>query len=381
MHTHMGQIHGQALTDIGLRRAVNEDAVLSARSIFAVADGMGGHEAGDLASRLCIETLGELADAGHDGAPDGLPHARQVLDQVEKADAMIRRAIGSRGGTTLCALAVVRAEPGGGIWPQDTAGATSTLELPAQADAAAATDHGLGRPRYLEATHEAHTQAGSAGNPHHAGSQPGPAGEPEPRTDVLPYVPAPSMRTPAGTQLETPDPHGAEPHGAEPHGAGDSNAEQHGPEHAEAADADPEPTVWLMVVNVGDSRGYRLREGKLTQLTLDHSAVQELIEAGSITEAEARIHPQRNLITRALGAGGNSAPDAQFHELVPGDRYLLCSDGLTGEVDPEGIESILRQHPERSEALTRLVEAALASGGRDNISVVIVDVLAPEPPA
>ena len=108
--------------------------------------------------------------------------------------------------------------------------------------------------------------------------------------------------------------------------------------------------------------------------------MQELIDAGTITEAEARIHPQRNLITRALGAGGNSVPDSQFHELVAGDRYLLCSDGLTGEVDPAGIERILNQTPDRAEAMARLVDAALASGGRDNISVVIVDVSEPGQP-
>jgi serine/threonine protein phosphatase PrpC len=132
-----------------------------------------------------------------------------------------------------------------------------------------------------------------------------------------------------------------------------------------------------MLLNVGDSRGYRLRAGVLRQLTRDHSAVQELIDGGIITEAEARIHPQRNLITRALGAGGNSVPDTQFHHPRPGDRYLLCTDGLTGEVEHAAIEQILANTPDRTEAVGRLIDAALASGGRDNISVVIVDIEGP----
>ena len=360
MHTHMGGIHGAALTDIGLRRAVNEDAVLSARSIFAVADGMGGHEAGDLASRLCIETLEKIAVDPAGVGPSGLPHAQAVLAQVERADSMIRNAIGSRGGTTLCALALVSAEPGGGTWPQEKPAAATTIELPVQAHAVAAPDGKITPARYLETIHEAHVHPGEA--VFHRGAPD--AEEPAPTTDVLPYVPVPGAGAPAVTRLDG---------GEQDHATHDNTAQDPAPGH--------EPAVRLMLLNVGDSRGYRLREGRLTQLTLDHSAVQELIDAGSITEAEARIHPQRNLITRALGAGGNSVPDSQFHELVAGDRYLLCSDGLTGEVDPAGIERILNQTPDRSEAMARLVDAALASGGRDNISVVIVDVSGPLRPA
>ncbi|MFJ6417940.1 PP2C family protein-serine/threonine phosphatase [Paeniglutamicibacter sp. NPDC091659] len=360
MRTHMGGIHGGALTDIGLRRAVNEDAVLSARSIFAVADGMGGHEAGDLASRLCIETLAEIAVDPAAVGPSGLPHAQAVLAQVERADAMIRSAIGSRGGTTLCALALVSCEPGGGTWPQEKPVAT-TLELPVQPDAAAAPEADVSPARYLETVQEAHVHPGDAVFHHGTAG----AAEPVPTTDVLPYVPVPGAGTPAVTRLDD--------------GEQDSAAQADAPLGHASRNPEPghEPAVRLMLLNVGDSRGYRLREGKLTQLTLDHSAVQELIDAGTITEAEARIHPQRNLITRALGAGGNSVPDSQFHEPVAGDRYLLCSDGLTGEVDPAGIERILSQTPDRAEAMARLVDAALASGGRDNISVVIVDVSEP----
>ncbi|MGL3806513.1 PP2C family protein-serine/threonine phosphatase [Paeniglutamicibacter sp. R2-26] len=375
MHTHMGGIHGAALTDIGLRRAVNEDAVLSAGSIFAVADGMGGHEAGDLASRLCIETLEQLAVDPEQAGPAGLPHAQAVLAQVERADAMIRAAIGSRGGTTLCALALVSCEPGGTTWPQEPPSAATTLQLPVQPGSAAAPGPGTSAARYLDAVEEAHVHPADAvfrhGQVDDAGQDTAKdTGEPDPTTDVLPYTPAPGAGTPAVTRLG--DPGSGQQAGPAPHA--DAAADS-------AADAGPgtgqDAGVRLMLLNVGDSRGYRLRGGKLTQLTLDHSAVQELIDAGTITEAEARIHPQRNLITRALGAGGNSVPDSQFHELVEGDRYLLCSDGLTGEVDPARIEHILNRVPDRAEAMTRLVDAALASGGRDNISVVVIDVSGP----
>lgn len=403
MQTNSCRIQGAALTDIGLRRAVNEDSVLSAGSVFAVADGMGGHEAGDLASKLCIQTLAQLAlgDAAvhaddatagglpHDVVPEvpssagtapaartRLPHATEVLAQVERADAAIRMAIGSRGGTTLCALALVGAEPGGGTWPGEQKPAAVaeaiTLNMPVQptagvpaaampaADVSALSDAPTGsavaRPRYLETTHESHLVQGTAATP-----LPLLGSEADPTTDVLPYVPAANA-----LPSETPNHAAAAGPRAAPGSPAARTRDRH-EGHAEGA-------VQLMLLNVGDSRGYRLRGGVLSQLTLDHSAVQELIDSGTITEAEARIHPQRNLITRALGAGGNSVPDAQFHALVPGDRYLLCSDGLTGEVEHAGIERILTESPDRTEAMTRLVAAALASGGRDNISVVIVDV-------
>lgn len=374
MDINTGIILGSALTDIGLRRAVNEDSVLSARSIFAVADGMGGHEAGDLASQLCIQTMAQLAvDITVDGAPL-LPHAQEVLAQVERADAAIRLATGARGGTTLCALALVSAEPGGGTWPAGERPPATTLSLPVQPAPAAPAAQATTRQqelaaRYLETTHEAHL-GGETPAPHPAATPlPVVGNDADPTTDVLPYIPAPSSPAPLNPVLATPVPFTS---GAVPGSA-------HRNPQPPAGDQDPHAgqPLQLMLLNVGDSRGYRLRAGKLTQLTLDHSAVQELIDAGTITEAEARVHPQRNLITRALGAGGNSVPDAQFHALVQGDRYLLCSDGLTGEVEHAGIERILNEYPDRTTALAKLVDAALASGGRDNISVLIVDIEAP----
>ena len=385
-----GQVHATAATDIGLRRAVNEDAVLEAGTIFAVADGMGGHEAGDLASRLGIAALAELADtvgnAGNagtnSGSPGTLPHASDVLARVTAADESIRRAIGARGGTTLCALALVRMEQNGGTWPaagdhapesspgQGTHPAPSTdvLRLPMPA---------LGEPRYLPGTDEAH-QAAHASTPPTPGpdeepiSDPAPTDHPEPTTDVLPRAeleaalaePAPVPPVTATSAKVTPIPGAQAP-------------EAPAPATTPTATTAPTGQVRLMLLNVGDSRGYRLRNGVLTQLTRDHSAVQELLDAGIINEAEARIHPQRNLITRALGAGGNAVPDTQFHIPRPGDRYLLCTDGLTGEVEHSAMEQILAHVTDRAEAVAQLIDAALASGGRDNISVIIIDVESP----
>ncbi|WP_411731936.1 PP2C family protein-serine/threonine phosphatase [Paeniglutamicibacter sp.] len=357
-----GQVRAAAATDIGLRRAVNEDSVLDAGTVFAVADGMGGHEAGDLASRLGIETLNELAaeptDPGDD--PEALPHARDVLAVVTEADARIRLATGARGGTTLCVLALVRVEDDGGAWPGEPAGSPVTAQLPA-AHGAGLTEAlhlplpAVGAPRYLDSTHESGEVDVDT-----AADRP----EPEPTTDVLPRAQAAGVpAAPAGTAAMTIA--GTSAKVTPIPGAGDGFV---------GAEEDP---VRVMLLNVGDSRGYRLRDGVLTQLTRDHSAVQELIDAGIITEAEARIHPQRNLITRALGAGGNSVPDTQFHLPRPGDRYLLCTDGLTGEVEPKAMEEILALTPDRTEAVGRLIDAALASGGRDNISVVIVDIEGP----
>lgn len=127
-------------------------------------------------------------------------------------------------------------------------------------------------------------------------------------------------------------------------------------------------------VNVGDSRIYRLTEGDLAQLTDDHSLVAELTRTGQITEAEAIRHPQRNVLTRALGVEADVAVDRWMFRIEAGERYLLCSDGLINEVNDVVIEHILRQADEPVQAAERLVDMANASGGRDNITVVVVDV-------
>jgi serine/threonine protein phosphatase PrpC len=131
----------------------------------------------------------------------------------------------------------------------------------------------------------------------------------------------------------------------------------------------------LAVVNVGDSRAYRLRDGELEQITDDHSLVEELVRAGQITPAEASVHPQRNIVTRALGL----LPDVEVDcfGILPyaGDRFVLASDGLTDEVDDRGIASILRRIADPEEAARELVDTAKDHGGRDNVTVVVVDVV------
>lgn len=130
---------------------------------------------------------------------------------------------------------------------------------------------------------------------------------------------------------------------------------------------------WL-VLNIGDSRTYRLLGGVLEQVTQDHSQVQELVDAGFITAEQARVDPRRNVITRALGAG--MEPDADFFAVpaTPGERLLVCSDGLTGEVEDEQIRELLSGNADPGEAAAALVAAALAGGGRDNVTIIVADV-------
>jgi PPM family protein phosphatase len=131
----------------------------------------------------------------------------------------------------------------------------------------------------------------------------------------------------------------------------------------------------LAIVNVGDSRVYRLQQGELEQLTTDHRLVQELIDDGQLSEAEATYHPQRHVLTRALGVDAEVPADSL--QVVPykGDRFLLCSDGLSGEVGDSEVASILRRIADPQEAAKELVAAAMANGGSDNITVVVVDVV------
>ena len=229
-------------TDRGLRRELNEDAFLAQDPVFMVADGMGGHEAGEVASQLCIQTLREapvLAHGTHSAT------ARQVQQVIERADWRIRQATGARAGTTLSGAVLIE-------------------------------------------------------------------------ISSVPY--------------------------------------------------------WL-VANVGDSRTYRLSSsGGLTQISVDHSEVRELIEAGEITAEEALVHPRRHVVTRALGTGEDAEADFWLLPVEDGDRLLVCSDGLTSELRDEEIHRILssRRHPQ--DAVDSLIDAAIRAGGRDNVTVVVVDV-------
>jgi serine/threonine protein phosphatase PrpC len=122
----------------------------------------------------------------------------------------------------------------------------------------------------------------------------------------------------------------------------------------------------------GDSRLYRLREGLLAQLTTDHSLVQEMVAAGTLSPEAARGHPQANRITRALGAGKRLELDAIQDRIAPGDRYLLCSDGLTGEVEDAVIAELLAV-PDPDESAEALLARALDAGARDNVTLIVVD--------
>ena len=223
-------------TDRGLRRELNEDSFTTASPLFAVADGMGGHEAGEVASRICVETMTEYVRRHELGAAE-------LQQLIADADRRIRAAAGSRAGTTVTGAALVE-ERG------------------------------------------------------------------------VPY--------------------------------------------------------WL-VFNVGDSRTYRLNQGTLEQISVDHSEVQELLEAGRITAQEALVHPRRHVVTRALGTGDDSEPDFWMLPVESGDRMLICSDGLTSEVSDEHIHAILGSTVRPQDAVQALIQAALCSGGRDNITAIVVD--------
>lgn len=131
---------------------------------------------------------------------------------------------------------------------------------------------------------------------------------------------------------------------------------------------------WL-VFNVGDSRVYILDDGDLVQVTVDHSVVQEMVDAGMIAAADAESHPDSNIITRAVGFNADPVPDFWHIPIRTGMRLLLCSDGLTKEVDADGIARILTAGTPASEVVEELVLRALDAGGRDNVTAVVIDVL------
>lgn len=227
-------------TDVGLRRKANEDALIADFPIFLVADGMGGHEAGDVASGLALDAFRHLV-----GQP-----------------------------------------------------AVSLEE-------------------FAEAFHEA-----------------------------VRHVAAIEARRAAGTTIS-----------------------------GVAASAHDGTSYWL-VMNIGDSRTYRLADGVLEQISVDHSAVQELIEQGRLEPTDAERHPERHVITKAVGAGSRAEPDYWLIPASTGDRLLICSDGLSKEVDGDHIARILLTETAPDEAAVRLVHEALLNGGRDNVTVIVVDALA-----
>ena len=130
----------------------------------------------------------------------------------------------------------------------------------------------------------------------------------------------------------------------------------------------------LAIAHVGDSRAYLLHAGKLQQLTRDHSWVADMVEQGRLTPEEARVHPNRSVITRALGSDPNMQPDLYDITASEGDRLLLCSDGLTGMVDDGSIQALLARIRDPQRCAAALVNEAIANGGADNITVIVVDI-------
>jgi PPM family protein phosphatase len=225
-----------ARSDIGRLRQRNEDAYLLKEPLFVVADGMGGHRGGDVASALALETIGSAA------SPEATPRA--LVDEIKRAN----RAVLERGESD-----------------RDLRGMGTTL------------------------------------------------------TAVL-----------------------------------TEDAKAH-------------------VVHVGDSRAYLLRDGTLQQLTEDHTLVQRMVREGRLTEDEAAQHPQRSILTRALGVDEDIPVDELSLDIHPGDRLLLCTDGLTNMVERDRIQEILESEDDPQAACDKLIDAANRAGGDDNITVVLLD--------
>ncbi len=305
----MAQLRAGSATHTGQVRPANEDNLLVADGIYIVADGMGGHEAGEVASEIAVDRIGELLglDGGEpEGEPDGdrpdgdqpdvrrrLPEAADVVEAINRANGDIFRAAianpGQQGmGTTVTGIAVI-ADP--------LAGRGAPNIDPYDPDAA----------------------------------DPGGDTTAEAPSDVTPITPA-------------------------------------------------EPAEALVLVNVGDSRTYLYRHDRLRRVTIDHSYVQELVATGHISEDEARTHPRRNIITRALGIEPEVRVDWWTLPLIRGDRFLLCSDGLVDEVADDDIAGTLRREDDPQAAADRLVEMANEAGGRDNITVIVIDVLEGDDP-
>lgn len=134
-----------------------------------------------------------------------------------------------------------------------------------------------------------------------------------------------------------------------------------------------EAPTWT-VFNIGDSRVYQYFKGALSQITVDHSVVQHLIDTGAITEEEAETHPHANVITRAVGFNEAPIPDYTSLALIPGQRLLICSDGLTKELTDIGIQHFLATQATAEDAARMLVQQAVENAGRDNVTAIVIDV-------
>jgi len=133
------------------------------------------------------------------------------------------------------------------------------------------------------------------------------------------------------------------------------------------------------VAHIGDSRAYLLRDGELVRLTRDHTLVQALVDEGRISAEEAATHPRRSWLVRTLQDSSSPEPDLFLHDAVVGDRYLICSDGLTAVLDDDAVREVLASEPHRAAAVTRLIDIANTGGGPDNITCVVADLVEDAP--
>ena len=299
----MADLRVGAATHTGQIRPANEDNLLVADGVYIVADGMGGHEAGEVASQIAVERIAELlqvegADDPQQGSTDA-PTADEHRVRRTPAAAEVVAAIATANGDIFRAAIANPSQHGMG---------TTVTGIAVIADPLA----GRGAPNIDPSDLMSADPGGDTS-----------ADLPD---DVTPIKPA-------------------------------------------------QPSEALVLVNVGDSRTYLYRHDRLRRVTIDHSYVQELVATGHISEDEARTHPRRNIITRALGIEPDVRVDWWTLPLVRGDRFLLCSDGLVDEVDDADIADALRQHTDPQAAADRLVDMANDAGGRDNTTVVVVDVL------
>lgn len=340
-------IRAGAATDRGLRRKTNEDSLVVTRTMCAVADGMGGHEAGEVASALAVRTLGaSQLFASRNPWSVEVPEEPEPMDDVLRfrarverelkldpeipdatlvllaklravlaaADTAIQENLGGRAGTTITGAWLVDVE-GTRLWLVFNVGDSRTYRLV--------------RPQ------------GVTPPPDHASVADHPTGE------FSALMAADEPPEPADEAVADPDALGVESVTTTPL-----------PVTPIAKDG-PQPEV--------------------QQITVDHSEVQYLVSIGQITPAEALVHPRRNVITRALGTGQVWEPDIGVVPAEAGDRLLLCSDGLTGEVATAHIARVLHAVPHPKEAADVLVNAALRAGGRDNVTVIVADAVASRP--
>ncbi|MFF6881230.1 MULTISPECIES: protein phosphatase 2C domain-containing protein [unclassified Streptomyces] len=161
---------------------------------------------------------------------------------------------------------------------------------------------------------------------------------------------------------------------------------KHAVHNIAGSDSSPEDTgttltamLWtgsqLALVHIGDTRVYLLRDGELFQITHDHTMVQSMVDEGRLSPEEAASHPQRSLLVRALGQGTDTTPDMRLHDARREDRYLLCSDGLSTVVPTQDIRRVLSEISEPEQAVRELIALANGSGGPDNVSCVVADVM------